>query len=119
MKKAVALEVKQSRLEFVQAGELIEGALAEGLEAGCLMVEREAKKRTPVRTGRLRASISHRLRREMGEIQGEVGTNVDYASYVENGTSRNKPHPFLNPGLEACRQAINQLVAAAIRKATK
>ena len=52
-----------------------------GLEAIGLTAEGHAKKETPVDTGRLRNSISHTTDDESAYI----GTNVEYAPYVELG----------------------------------
>ena len=52
-----------------------------GLEAIGLTAEGYAKKDTPVDTGRLRNSISHTTDDEAAYI----GTNVEYAPYVELG----------------------------------
>ena len=52
-----------------------------GLEAIGLTAEGYAKKDTPVDTGRLRNSISHATDDEAAYI----GTNVEYAPYVELG----------------------------------
>ena len=52
-----------------------------GLEAIGLTAEGHAKKETPVDTGRLRNSISHATDDEAAYI----GTNVEYAPYVELG----------------------------------
>ena len=53
--------------------------------------ETYAKKATPVDTGRLRNSISHTVDGEAAYI----GSNVEYAPYVELGTSRTKAHHML------------------------
>ena len=53
--------------------------------------ETYAKQETPVDTGRLRNSISHAVDGEAAYI----GTNVEYAPYVELGTSRAKAHHML------------------------
>ena len=53
-----------------------------GLEAIGLAAEGHAKKITPVDTGRLRNSISHATDDEAAYI----GTNVEYAPYVELGS---------------------------------
>ena len=59
--------------------------------------ESYAKKLCPVRTGRLRNSITHQQMDENTEI---IGTNVEYASYVEMGTRRSRKKPFLRPAAE-------------------
>ena len=76
---------------------LIEGAMnkaiAAALEEIGLAAERFAKRACPVDTGRLRNSITHAL--NMDEEAVYIGTNVEYAPYVENGTSRRKGVYFL------------------------
>ena len=59
----------------------MEKAIERGLEAIGLTAEGHAKKETPVDTGRLRNSISHAV--EDGAAY--IGTNVEYAPYVELG----------------------------------
>lgn len=54
------------------------------LTKACLLVEGDAKKRCPVDTGQLRASITY----EVEGNTGVVGTNVEYAPYVEYGTGK-------------------------------
>ena len=69
----------------------LEKGIKNGLEAIGLTAETYAKKATPVDTGRLRNSISH-------AVDGEavyIGSNVEYAPYVEMGTSRAKAHHML------------------------
>ena len=60
-----------------------------------LSAEGYAKKECPVDTGNLRNSITHEV------VQSEkavyIGTNVEYAAYVELGTTRTKAKPYLKP----------------------
>lgn len=49
------------------------------------LTETAIRNRTPVRTGNLKAHIDGR---RTGWARGEVATNVEYAEYVEYGTSR-------------------------------
>lgn len=58
-------------------------------------IELDAKALSPVDTTRLRSSISTELSPD--GLSGEVGTNVEYAAYVEYGTSKMESQPFLNP----------------------
>lgn len=64
----------------------LESAKKRGLEAIGLTAEGYAKKVTPVDTGRLRNSISHATDDEAAYI----GTNVEYAPYVELGARGRK-----------------------------
>lgn len=64
----------------------LKNAKKRGLEAIGLTAEGYAKKDTPVDTGRLRNSISH----ETDDDAAYIGTNVEYAPYVELG-ARGRP----------------------------
>lgn len=68
-------------------------ALAAAMEEIGLAGERFAKDKCPVDTGRLRNSITHV--HDEGKVY--LGTNVEYAPYIEFGTSRQDPRPFLTP----------------------
>lgn len=61
--------------------EAMDRAIATALEEIGLTAERYAKRETPVDTGRLRNSITHVI----GTDSVYIGTNVEYAPYVEMG----------------------------------
>ena len=52
----------------------------------CLLVEKDAKKGCPVDMGQLRASITSEVDWDGGKIIGRIGSNLDYAPYVHQGT---------------------------------
>lgn len=56
--------------------------VSKALNRACLVVENEAKRLCPVDTGDLRSSITHEVHNDVGI----VGTNKEYAPYVEFGT---------------------------------
>jgi len=60
--------------------------LIKALEECGLVAEGYAKMACPVDTGGLRNSISHEVVEENNEIVCYIGTNMEYASYVEYGT---------------------------------
>jgi len=62
-------------------------------------VTRIAKRLAPVDTGRLRSSIANELGRDSKGLVARVGTNVEYAPYLELGTRRMSARPFLRPAL--------------------
>lgn len=72
-------------------------ALPKILESWGIVAEGYAKLNCPVDTGRLRNSITHERDDEEGQVQ--IGTNVEYAPYVEYGTSRMKAQPYLEPAI--------------------
>lgn len=79
--------------------------------------------RCPVDTGHLRQSIGRRVRLYDKNVSGEkksggldsyppnegeayIGTNVEYAPYVEYGTKYQKAQPYMRPGAVASEKAI-------------
>lgn len=62
-----------------------------------LVAERYAKEMCPVDTGNLRGSINNKP--TMVEQAVYIGTNVEYAPYVELGTSRQGAQPYLKPAV--------------------
>ncbi len=67
----------------------------------------EAKRVCPVKTGRLKRSISKRSSHDRAKNSDSVTifTNVPYAANVEFGGLNRKPKPFLETGLEKARQS--------------
>jgi len=59
---------------------------AEGIKDACIIVTNEAKRRCPVHLGTLRQSIAYEVKRKRAEVIGVVGTDVEYAPFVEFGT---------------------------------
>ena len=62
--------------------ELLPSALKIGLEAVGQLVENESKINCPHDDGQLRTSITHQVE----DTAVYIGTNVEYAPYVHNGT---------------------------------
>lgn len=56
------------------------------IEKACIVIEADAKKNCPVETGTLKASINNNVDAEGAKIVGHVGTNLEYAAYVHQGT---------------------------------
>lgn len=62
-------------------------ATKDGMEQVCLFIEGESKKNCPPSvTGNLRASITYSIEEEDSKIRGFVGSNLDYAPFVHQGT---------------------------------
>ncbi|HBV83578.1 MAG TPA: hypothetical protein DEB74_12485 [Lachnospiraceae bacterium] len=59
---------------------------ARRMSIACLVVEEEAKGGCPVDMGILRASITSAVEVSGTEITGYIGSNLEYAPYVHNGT---------------------------------
>lgn len=83
--------------------ELLERVMAHVLAA--------SQKRTPVRTGTLRRSLTTRV--EVAQLRGVIGTNIVYGPFVHNGTKHMPPRPFLAQGIADAQSAIMRLLTAA------
>jgi len=85
----VRVEIQEGRelaKKFKEIGRRAQDGIDKVLLRAGYLVEKEAKIRCPVDTGRLRASITTRL--EQGEKAVAVGSNVEYAAAVEFGSDQ-------------------------------
>lgn len=94
------VEIRENNAAQIASG--IKTAIATALEEVGLAAEGFAKKKLTenhsVDTGRLRNSVTHAI--NIGEEAVYIGTNVEYAPYVELGTSRSKEKPYLRPAAQ-------------------
>ena len=84
----------------------LERLIPVALEECGLAAEGYAKRLCPVDTGRLRNSITHTT----DENTAYIGTNVEYAPYVELGTSRQRAKPYLKPAVTDHTTEYKQIV---------
>lgn len=115
--------------------------LTSALTEACMIVEKDAKKNCPVDDGQLRGSISSIVE----DNQGIVGTNVEFAPYVELGTGLfaakgngrqtpwtyqdakgewhttigQHPQPFLQPALDNNKREIRKIINNGFSKELK
>lgn len=87
----LSIEIRENNAAQIE--QHMGNAIVAALEEIGLAAERFAKRACPVDTGRLRNSITHALNAAAQEVY--IGTNVEYAPYVELGTSRRKGVHFL------------------------
>jgi HK97 gp10 family phage protein len=76
----------------------------------------EIRKVTPVDTGRLRNSIHSEVLQDSGDILvGVVGTDVEYAVFVEFGTVKMEPRAMFRIGSANAKERISQLFRSAFQ----
>lgn len=90
-----------------------DAAVLRGLTAVGMTAEAHAKKEAPVDTGRLRNSIANAV--DADEKAVYIGTNVEYAPYVELGTSRMAARPFLRPAATEHGEEYKWIMEAAMK----
>lgn len=67
-----------------------DGPVGVDLQRRVLRVTNAAKKKCNVNTGRLRSSIRGSISSDAKGLVGTVGTDLDYALYVHNGTKAHR-----------------------------
>lgn len=85
---------------------------------GAYIVERETKRRCPVRTGNLKNSYRSQMStfQPAGIVQAETGTNVEYGPYVEFGTYKQRAKPHLRPALDENTDKIQRAIGLALKR---
>jgi HK97 gp10 family phage protein len=100
------------------AGPTVGPLVSFAVRKAALDVERDAKSFTPVDTGNLRSSIGTDITDTGTSIAAEVGPSAAYGLYVELGTSRMAPQPFMGPALDRnaplLDAALDQVVGRAL-----
>ena len=71
-----------------------------------MQIERTAKEKCPVDTGRLRDSIHSDIEKDSDGTTGSVGTDVEYGPHVELGTSKMQAQPFMKPAMDENKEDI-------------
>lgn len=77
-------------------------------------IEATAKALAPVDTGNLRGSISS----DVHAFSAEIGPTAEYGAYVEEGTSRMAPQPYMNPAADRHEpdlgRAVDQIITQSL-----
>ncbi|KEH84948.1 MULTISPECIES: HK97-gp10 family putative phage morphogenesis protein [Clostridium] len=120
--------------------EAIKRAELRWLQAAALVIQSQAKALAPVDTSNLKTSINHKI--VVDKLEAYIGTNADYAIYVEFGTGEfaengqgrkggwgyvdpsgkfhftkgMKPKPYLRPAYRQNKQALIQLLNRYLRE---
>lgn len=74
-----ASSIENATLELIQQ-------MVKKMDKSCLLVEASAKAKCPVDMGILRVSITSETEVSMDAVTGRIGSNMEYAPYVHQGT---------------------------------
>jgi HK97 gp10 family phage protein len=77
-------------------------------------IEGTAKQIAPVDTGNLKGSIGHSDLRTVGRsgsLVVEIGPTASYGVFLEQGTSRMAPQPFMGPAADRHTPGFHQAMA--------
>ena len=70
-------------------------------------IEKEAKAITPVDTGRLKRSIAA----DVQGLEANIGTDVEYAHFVHDGTYKMPARPFLYEAADGELESLEERIA--------
>lgn len=104
MEIKISLDVEKILREFNKT-ETVEKDVSKLIKNTLHNIERDAKKECPYDTGRLRGSITTNI---ISTYSGEVGTNVEYAGWVEYGTRYQSAQPYFEPAVEKNEDKFNE-----------
>jgi len=101
-------------------GKAAEEVLEQAADAGGRLALLEAKRRCPVRTGRLKESL-HLQNGKKTEIKADVkiqpGKKEYYGTFVELGTKRMPARPFMRPAVDENKERISEAVTKEVSRA--
>lgn len=120
-----------ARMKQMADPNVVDGAVLVGLREGGRLVQAAAKNLCPVDSGQLRNSIAIADLPEQAGV--EIGSNVEYAAYVEYGTGQRgdpsvphredwagmSPQPYLYPALDVNKENIANAVKNAVGRVTE
>lgn len=109
------LKVVENNIPIIK--DEVQASVERALEQIGLMAERHAKEaltnQGAVDTGRLRNSVTHQV---ISEDSVAVGTNVEYAPYIELGTSKMGARPYIRPAIEDYMNEYKQIIENELKK---
>lgn len=101
--------VLQLAADLGKAGPIAAVKAARAVAKTAAMIESGAKQRAPVDTGTLRNSIDSTV----SILTAEIGPTANYGAYVEYGTWKMAPQPYMGPSADAAepgfRKAMEQV----------
>lgn len=122
---------QQLMLELAEIASHIDPKVVEGLDEVADKIVEDARELCPVDTGALRRSIRKEKQLAspclfiytIGVVAGgdvrnpKTGREVDYAAYVEFGTSRTPAQPFMGPAIEKNHGEIRRILSKKVLEA--
>lgn len=101
-------DVRKLTADLANASPRVQRRGSQALRKTLLDTERSAKNRAPVDTGKLKGSIGVTMH---SDYSGEVGPTAEYGYWVEMGTSRMAPQPYMGPAADIHFPLFEQAIA--------
>ena len=92
------------------------GGLETAVAGGATIMLSQMQSLTPKRTGALVASETIQFK---SPLVATIGPNIEYAPYVEFGTSKQSAQPFVRPTLKYTKNPVIRFAQSIIQKLAK
>lgn len=107
------IEIKATVDMNFSIGDLdIDSIVQRELKSTASDIEEQAKQNCPVDTGRLKGSIKAGVQ----GLEANIGTDVEYAHFVHDGTYKMAARPFLESAANKELEGIEERIADAIMR---
>ena len=107
------IEIKATVDMNFSIGDLdIDSIVQRELKSTASDIEEQAKQNCPVDTGRLKGSIKG----SVSGLEANIGTDVEYAHFVHDGTYKMEARPFLESAANKELEGIEERIADAIMR---
>lgn len=107
------LESKFAKLESATQGKVLSNAVRSGANP----ILNDALIRVPVRFGNLKRSLHTEIVNASDtHAEAEIGTDVEYAPFVELGTAKRTAKPYLRPAFDTQSEAAKKEIAEALKQ---
>lgn len=112
MAKKVSMSITFNR--FPEIAKRVPELASEVVRKSAFDLEANAKSIVPVRTGRLKNSITTEM---VNKFEAHIAPHTDYAEIVEYGGHNRAPRPYMRPSIEkvrpefidACKKILEEL----------
>lgn len=100
------------------SGKMQRAVVRDSLRSAARVVEKSARQKVPVDTGRLKKSITQRVTVQSAVGEALIGYRKEafYGRFVELGTSKMAAQPFLRPALDENTDEIGRVFVQALNR---
>lgn len=97
--------------EFDKLSQAVKKQMQRAIEESVIIIESDAKLLCPVNTGTLKRSITYEVNASENKVKGSVGSNVEYAYWVD------KKRPYLEASVDKNLDNVKRKIEEVLKNA--